>query len=152
MTDANADAASFSSFLHQWMTRQKHFQDELHSTQQHIHHFHDDHLKDLISRVLAHYEEYYQEKSRVLNHDIFLAFSPSWFTSLERCFLWIAGFKPGMVLHLANNVVSDLTDEQKIGLVELSQETKFEERALNDEFAKIQESIAASPLVEAVKG
>ena len=57
-----------------------------------------------------------------------------------------------MVLQLANNVVSDLTDEQKIGLVELSQETKFEERALNDEFAKIQESTAASPLVEAVKG
>ncbi|XP_028764414.1 protein DOG1-like 4 [Neltuma alba] len=112
---------------------------------------HDDDRRELISRVLSHYEQYYQEKSRIANRDILLAFSPSWFSSLERSFLWIAGFKPGMVVQLANQVLDDLSEEQRERMSELNQETKSEERVLNDEFAKIQESVGASPLVEAAR-
>ncbi|KAI9085121.1 hypothetical protein K1719_032937 [Acacia pycnantha] len=149
MTDANA--ASFEAFLREWMMRQKDLLDELLSTQRCRDELHDDDRRELISRVLSHYEQYYQEKSRIANHDILLAFSPSWFTSLERSFLWIAGFKPGIVIQLANQVLDDLSEEQRKRVSELNQETKSEERALNDELAKIQESVGASPLVEVVR-
>lgn len=149
MTDANA--ASFEAFLREWMVRQKDLLDELVSAQRRRHELHDGDRRELISRVLSHYEQYYQEKSRIANRDILLAFSPSWFSSLERSFLWIAGFKPGMVIQLANQVLDDLSEEQRERINELNQETKSEERALNDELAKIQESVGAPPLVEAAR-
>ncbi|KAI9079139.1 hypothetical protein K1719_038865 [Acacia pycnantha] len=48
-------------------------------------------------------------------------------SSLERSFLWIAGFKLGIVIQLANQVLDDLSEEQRK-----------------------RESVEASPLVEAV--
>ncbi|KAH7843091.1 hypothetical protein Vadar_012503 [Vaccinium darrowii] len=151
-TPPNPNAvAAFESFFQGWLVRQEHYLDELLSSQQNSHESHDSDLTELISRVLSHYQHYYEEKSKLANCDVFLVFSPTWFTPFERTFFWIAGFKPALTFRLVNNAVTDLTDEQKRRLGVLVSETKAEERELGEELARIQESVAAPPIAELVR-
>ncbi|XP_055961843.1 protein ZW2-like [Mercurialis annua] len=147
--DNNAEA--FISFFETWLVRQEHYLDELISVEKHCHESKEDDLKELISRILAHYEEYYKEKSRIAQHNIFLVFSPPCFSSFEHTFLWAAGFKPGLAFRVLNGSVHDLSEEQVSRINMLKQETKVSERVLNDELAKLQESVASPPLVDAVR-
>ncbi|XP_059428128.1 protein RESPONSE TO ABA AND SALT 1-like [Corylus avellana] len=147
-TRSQTNAGSIEAFLEGWLVRQEHYLDELLSTQQHCHEMREEDLKELISRILAHYQEYYEEKSRMAHRDIFLVFSPTWFTSFERAFLWIAGFKPGLAFRLVTDAVDDLSEDQRQRINMLMEETKVEDRALSHELAKIQESVGAPPLLE----
>ncbi|PON51134.1 TGA transcription factor [Parasponia andersonii] len=148
MASSNDDnGGSFASFLEGWLVRQEHYLDELVSADRNLHESSDDDLRELVSRILAHYQQYYEEKSRIAARDVFLVFSPPWFTSLERAFLWIAGFKPGLAFRIVADSVGDLSEDQARSIGRLVQETRTEERALNDELAKIQESVAAPPLL-----
>ncbi|XP_052173174.1 protein RESPONSE TO ABA AND SALT 1-like [Diospyros lotus] len=142
---------SFESFLEGWLVRQEHYLDELLTAQQNHHESHERDLKDLISRVLSHYQQYYEEKSRAAHCNVFIVFSPTWFTPFERTFLWIGGFKPGMAFSLVETAVDDLTQDQRRRVARLRQETRAEEKALTDQLARIQESVAAPPVVELVR-
>ncbi|MED6130943.1 hypothetical protein PIB30_005599 [Stylosanthes scabra] len=148
---ADANAALFAAFLEDWMLRQRTYLRELRSAQQHREELGDSDNRELINRVLCHYDQYYQEKSRMAQRDIFLVFSPPWFSSLERTFLWIAGFKPAKAFHLVNQVVRDLSEEQRHMLSQLSMDTRMKEKDLNDELAKTHESLANSPLIETAR-
>ncbi|XP_027070555.1 protein ZW2-like [Coffea arabica] len=148
-------AGSFQAFFEDWLVRQQRFLDELLSAQESssttttTSRFDDtDVVGDLIARVLAHYQEYYDEKSRMAHRNVFLAFSPTWFTPLERTFLWIAGFKPGLVCRLALSSLDDLTEDQIHRINGLSRETNWQEKSLDQKMAKIQESVASPPLVD----
>lgn len=111
-TRRQTNADSIEAFLEGSLAVcQEHYLDELLSTQQHCHKMREKDLKELISRILAHYQEYYEEKSRMGHRDIFLVFSPTWFTSFERPFIWIAGFKPGLAFRLVTNAVDDLSED-----------------------------------------
>ncbi|KAK7339898.1 hypothetical protein VNO77_20584 [Canavalia gladiata] len=146
MTDANV--ASFEAFLQGWMVRQRDYLNELLSAQQHHQELQDDDVRQLINRVICHYGQYYEEKSRIAHHNILLVFSPPWFTSLERTFLWVGGFKPGVAFQVVNTALEDLSEEQRQRLSQLNNKAKGKERALNDELAKLHESVAAPPLVD----
>ena len=147
MTDANA--ASFEAFLQGWMVRQRGYLDELLSAQQHYQEMQDDDdVRQLINRVICHYGQYFEEKSKIAHQNVLLVFSPPWFSSLERTFLWVGGFKPGVAFQVVNAALEVLSEEQKERLSLLNQETKVKERALNDELAKLHESVAAPPLVD----
>ncbi|XP_027350665.1 protein DOG1-like 4 [Abrus precatorius] len=146
MTDANV--ASFEAFLQGWMVRQRDHLNELISAQQHLEEHQDAEIRQLINRVLCHYGQYYEEKSRIAHQNILLVFSPTWFSSLERTFFWVGGFKPGMAFEVVNTALEDLSEEQRQRLRQLNNETKVKERALNDELAKLHESFAAPPLVD----
>ncbi|CAL0328279.1 unnamed protein product [Lupinus luteus] len=146
MTDSNV-VSSFEAFFHGWLMRQRSHLDELLSAQQQLQD--GDRIRELINRVLCHYGQYYEEKSKVAQNNIILVFSPPWFSSLERMFLWVGGFKPGMAFEVVNKALEDgLSEEQKHRLSQIQQETKLKERELNDELAKVHESVAAPPLVE----
>lgn len=147
----HTNAGSFEAFFEGWLVRQEHYLDELLSARQSGPENRDEDLKDLISRVLAHYQEYYDEKSRVAERNVFLVFSPIWFTSFERAFLWIAGFKPGLAFQLVTNSVDDLSEDQRLRMNRLKEEIKIEEREINHEQAKIQETVAAPPLLETLR-
>nr|GEZ01458.1 protein DOG1-like 4 [Tanacetum cinerariifolium] len=71
-----------------------------------------DALRALVARVLAHYQQYYEQKSRIANFDVSLVFSPPWFSPFERSFFWIAGFKPGLAFRIVNNSVDDMDGDQ----------------------------------------
>ncbi|PRQ42914.1 putative transcription factor TGA like domain-containing protein [Rosa chinensis] len=142
---------SFEAFFEGWLVRQEHYLDELQSAQQRAHEARDVDLRDLVSRVLIHYQQYYEEKSRIAQRDVFLVFSPTWFTSLERALLWIAGFKPGLAFRLVSDSVPDLSADQRVRMTRLIEETRVEERALDDKLAKIHESVAAPPFVDVAR-
>ncbi|KAJ8570756.1 hypothetical protein K7X08_037728 [Anisodus acutangulus] len=143
------DDNSFEIFLEGWLIRQEQFLDELLVAQDIFYEeSQEGDIRDLISKVLAHYEEYYEEKSIMSHRNVFRVFSSTWFTTLERTFLWITGFKPGLAFTLVNDSINDLTENQVQRINRLRHKTKVQERCLTEELAKIQESVAAPPLVE----
>lgn len=149
MTDANV--AAFEEFLQGWLIRQRSYLDELVSAQELHQQMDRSDRMNLLNRVLSHYGQYYEEKSKIAHQNILLLFSPPWFSSLEKSYLWVAGFKPGLTFHLVNKTLEDLSEEQKESLNELKQETKMKERELNDEMAKVHENTAAPPLVDMIR-
>ena len=57
-----------------------------------------------------------------------------------------------MMIQVANQTLEeDLSEEQRRMMSEIVNETRMEERELNDELAKIHESVAAPPVVEAAR-
>lgn len=150
-TNGDPKSLSFESFLEAWLVRQKRYLEELLSAQHSSCEVRqDDHL-ELIHRVLYHYQQYYEEKSRVANWDVFLVFSPPWLTNLERALLWIAGFRPNLLFRLVSSSINDMTEDQSRRMDRLVAETRMEEKALNDELAKIQERVGAPPLANAIR-
>ncbi|XP_023540935.1 protein DOG1-like 4 [Cucurbita pepo subsp. pepo] len=146
--DYNVD--SFTAFFEGWLLRQQQYLDELlTATRRHPDDAADNgDLDDLISRTLSHYEEYYEKKSRIAQRDIFLVFSPTWFTTYEQSLLWIGGFRPGLIFRLVNESINDMWDDQVLRIGRLREDVKVEERMLNNDLAKIQEKVAAPPLLE----
>ncbi|KAF5181591.1 Transcription factor tga2 [Thalictrum thalictroides] len=140
----NRNAIAFTNFFEDWLVRQEHFLDELLCAESHC----ERELRELISRVLSHYRQYYEEKSMVTQNDVFLVLSPTWFSSFERSFLWLAGFKPALVFKLVANSVKDLSEEQAQMVERLKGEVHGEEIELEKEMAMVQESVAAPPLLE----
>ncbi|PIA59470.1 hypothetical protein AQUCO_00400388v1 [Aquilegia coerulea] len=140
----NRISVSFENFFRDWLVRQEHYLDELLCAESHC----EQELRELISKVLSHYQQYFEEKSMAIQNDVFLVFSPTWFNSFERSFLWIAGFKPALVFKLVVNSVTDLSEEQAQMVERLKGEVKGEEVELEKEMAMVQESVAAPPLLE----
>ncbi|XP_055811699.1 protein ZW2-like [Solanum dulcamara] len=135
---------SFEAFYQGWLQRQEHFLNELTTFDQESE---EDVMRNLISRILAHYQEYFEEKSKMSHINVFYMFSPTWFTPLEKSFLWIAGFKPGLAFPLVMNSVNDLSENQVERINRLRIETRIEEKNLMDKLVNIQESVAAPPLI-----
>ncbi|OIT24592.1 PREDICTED: protein DOG1-like 4 [Nicotiana attenuata] len=101
----------------------------------------------IIDQVLAHYCAYYVAKSKVTQENVFLVLSPTWFTPLERTYLWIAGFRPGLAFRLVNKNVLDLSRNQSLMLNELLEEIKVEEKQLTDEFTRVQQTMALETMI-----
>ncbi|XP_010277360.1 PREDICTED: transcription factor HBP-1b(c38)-like isoform X1 [Nelumbo nucifera] len=148
----NSNGNSFHAFLEGWLVRQQQFLDEIVYAKRFCH---DDSreqdLRDLIARVLSHYQQYLGEKSRAAHRDVFLVLSPPWFSSLERALFWIGGFRPGLVFRLVANSVGDLSQDQVQWMETLRAETSAEERQLEEELARLQESVVAPPLSELLR-
>ncbi|CAK7343890.1 unnamed protein product [Dovyalis caffra] len=139
---------TFQEFLEGWHVRQEHYLNELLAAKQNSHESRKEDLNDLITRVLSHYRQYYDEKSLVAQQNIFLDFSTPWLTRFECTFVWVGGFKPGLLFRIVKDSVHDLSEEQNERVSRLMRQTKVEERALDEEIARIQESLAAPPLLE----
>ncbi|MCE3051031.1 hypothetical protein HAX54_048784 [Datura stramonium] len=107
---------------------------------------------ELVTQVLGHYQDYYREKFNSTNRDVFLLLSPTWYTSLENTFLWMAGFKPSTLFPTINySIGSELTTEQRQHLERLKAETKRQEKVIEKGMAKVQESVAEPPIFELMK-
>ncbi|EYU43339.1 hypothetical protein MIMGU_mgv1a024141mg, partial [Erythranthe guttata] len=57
-------------------------------------------LSQLIERVMAHFVDYMQKRSRMARVDVSPYFAPTWCTSLERSVLWIGGCRPSSFIRL----------------------------------------------------
>ncbi|KAI3865848.1 hypothetical protein MKX03_028745 [Papaver bracteatum] len=146
---SNWNSSSFQLFLEGWLVRQEHYLDELTTTtESNIYEKHDSVLRDLIERVLAHYQQYYEAKSLLSKQDVFILFSPVWFSALEKSFLWITGFRPCLAMKIVKNSVNDLSEDQLEKVEKLKIEIKEEEKELDEDLIRIQESLAAPPFSE----
>ncbi|KAK1306220.1 Transcription factor TGA5 [Acorus calamus] len=128
---------SFESFFQGWLVRQEELLDELLSAPREGE---EPKLRELIEKALTHYGAYYREKSLMASRDVLLVFSPRWFTSCERTFLWIAGWKPGMAFRLVRSNVEGLTDEQSEAIGRLREGTAAREEELAAEMTMVQEA------------
>ncbi|KAI3988933.1 hypothetical protein MKX01_016504 [Papaver californicum] len=141
----NANWSSFQIFFQGWLLRQQHYLDQLLTSANRP----QEEVNTLVSQVLSHYQQYYEAKSMVICQDVYIVFAPPWFSPLERTFLWIAGFKPGLAFKILNNSVRDsLSEHQKERVTELMMDTRVAEKELSHELARIQESIVAPPIVD----
>ncbi|OVA13935.1 Transcription factor TGA like domain [Macleaya cordata] len=147
-SSSNWNSASFRIFFEGWLVRQEHYLDELISAKSNIYEKNENDLKDLIERVLSHYQQYYEAKSLLAKEDVYILFSPIWFSSFELAFLWIAGFKPGLAIRIVLNSVDDLSEEQLQRMERLRLEIRVEENELEGDMARVQESLAEPPLSE----
>ncbi|KAL4557921.1 hypothetical protein LXL04_036115 [Taraxacum kok-saghyz] len=148
---ANTNVTEFRNFFRGWLVRQEDYLDELRSTLRTCDSSDEEPLRALIGRVLAHYQQYFEEKSRIANLDVSLVFSPPWFSSFERSFFWIAGFKPGLTFRIVYSSVGDMSEVQVDRIERLKAETRADERELENKLARIQESVAAPPIAEVAK-
>ncbi|KAI3950732.1 hypothetical protein MKW92_027314 [Papaver armeniacum] len=146
--EGNSDEITFEQFLDGWLARQQRYLDELMHANANSKEIPEEELKSLISRVLGHYQQYYEAKSIASRRDVFVLFAPPWFSTYERTFLWIAGFKPGLLLRILNKAVKDLTEDQSSRVRRIDTETKVAERELNQEMASIQERVVSPGLVD----
>lgn len=141
------------SFFQGWLLRQQQLLDDLLSAPRND----PSHLRTLIDRVFAHYQEYYHEKARLMARDVLLVFSPSWLNPCERTFLWIAGWKPSMAFCLLqalneNQGERNFSAEQKAAIEVLRKETAARQRELSEEMARVQEAMAMPQVLGLVRG
>ncbi|KAJ0979885.1 hypothetical protein J5N97_015359 [Dioscorea zingiberensis] len=134
------------SYYPGWMARQEHLLGELLSVRR------DDEAaqRALIARVLDHYHEYYNQKSRT---DVLLLFSPSWLTPLERTFLWAAGWRPSLAFRLLPRAtVEPLTAAQASAVEELRRATAAKEKEVGEGLARVQEAVASTEMLRLSRG
>ncbi|KAF7817079.1 protein DOG1-like 4 [Senna tora] len=143
---------SFESFFQGWLLRQQNFLEQLLSisltpdSPLKIHH-----QNALIDQVLSHYHQYFLQKSRLADADVFLLFSPTWLSSYERALLWIADYKPSLLLRLVDGAVQGLTPDQDQDLHQLKEDTRREERILTGIMAAVQESLAGPSILQVAR-
>ncbi|CAK7347330.1 unnamed protein product [Dovyalis caffra] len=131
---------TFRVYFNDWLSRKQILLDQLllaiesqnsHKIDQH---------KNLIDLVLAHSRDYFEEKSKAANEDVFLFLSPEWFTSFERTLLWLGEFKPSAIFRLVNSSVKNLTEEQSASIEIVKFQTRRQERELSETLARVQEN------------
>uniref|UniRef100_A0A2N9GWW3 RNase H type-1 domain-containing protein n=1 Tax=Fagus sylvatica TaxID=28930 RepID=A0A2N9GWW3_FAGSY len=81
----------FVTFFQGRLVRQQSFLEQLHHSISSESANEVNQQKSLIVQVLAHYQEYYEEKAKLARQDVFLLFCPPWLSSFERTLLWAAG-------------------------------------------------------------
>ncbi|OIT08194.1 transcription factor tga7 [Nicotiana attenuata] len=144
--------ANIDAYYENWLIQLENFLEKLNEVSASYDVFNEENISKLVTQVLDHYQEYYQEKFKATNGDIFLLNSPPWYTSLERTLLWMAGFKPSMLFPTINySIGQELTPEQGEKLKRLKSEIRREEKAIEKGMAKVQESMAAPPIFELMK-
>ncbi|KAK3021458.1 hypothetical protein RJ639_047630 [Escallonia herrerae] len=142
---------AFTAFFEGWLVRQQDFLHKLLAMSRSSNATDEQRLQ-LVEEVINHYREYYDEKFKAANHDVFVVFSPPWLSSFERSLLWIAGFKPAMIFELVTWAVGhELTAEQMEKLEVVRAAMTREEREIGTVMARVQESVAAPPLSDLVR-
>ncbi|KNA04568.1 hypothetical protein SOVF_198500 [Spinacia oleracea] len=125
-------------------------------------------LKELVDRVMSHYEEFYQARAKSIKENVLLVLTPDWLSKLEDAFLWIGGWRPTTAVHLLyskaglqlearlmevlNGVNPDdlgnLSVSQLVRVNQVQMQTIAEERKLTEELASHQETLADDSMVE----
>lgn len=154
MVETNRNAQTFEAFFELWLIRQEHYlqdllwaMDECSSSSSSGGEENEQRCKDLIDQLIAHYGQYFQAKAKVVQENVFLVLTPTWFSSFERAYLWMGGFRPGLAFRLVINNVLDLTDDQSQRINRLMTEIKEEENEVSDEFNRVQEGMVTSNLL-----
>ncbi|XP_042016277.1 bZIP transcription factor TGA10-like [Salvia splendens] len=101
----------------------------------------EDELCVAIGNWLAHCDQMVGLKSKALKNDIFHVFSGMWKAPAERCFMWMGGFRPSMVIKIAVDQMEGLMEHQRAELCRLQRSTHDAEEAITHEFKKLDRSL-----------
>ncbi|KAL8241021.1 hypothetical protein R6Q59_014376 [Mikania micrantha] len=100
-------------------------------------------LEQLVSDVMNHFNEYSLIKEQVMDQDVFVVISPPWITSYERTFLWLAGSKPTLTMHVLKKCGIEFSTEQTEKLEQLVAEIKEEEGGVNERLGRLEQQLVS---------
>ncbi|KAJ4817221.1 transcription factor-like protein [Rhynchospora pubera] len=166
----NSQREQFTKFFECFLSEQSHDLSALRDAATAVDPPNESNLRQLVSRVVAHYERYYETKEATAQRDINPMFSPTWTSTTENIFMWVGGWRPSAAFHLLHSksgiqlearlqeiirggVVKDLGDvsaAQMQALDRLQRETVTAERMISEEAAEAQEAVAAAEMVQLV--
>ncbi|XP_028768701.1 transcription factor TGA2.3-like [Neltuma alba] len=101
-----------------------------------------DELHTTIVAVTSHYDELFRLKNIGTKADVFHMLSGAWKTPLERCFMWLAGFRSSDLLKIVRDQLEPLTEDQLIGLYNLQQSSFQAEDALSQAMGMLHQNLS----------
>lgn len=78
-------------------------------------HADDSELRTVVDNVTAHFDDIFRLKGTAAKADIFHVLSGMWKTPVERCFLWIGGFRSSELLKVLSLVIHAFLIEFGVG-------------------------------------
>ncbi|GMI77679.1 hypothetical protein HRI_001437200 [Hibiscus trionum] len=116
--------------------------------------------KALVSKLTAHYKEYYTVKWAAAREDVLVFYCPVWLSKVESACSWLTGWKPSMIFGLVDSMrntrvpgpsLAELTEEQVRKIEQLRVKIKLEEERVEREMERQQVAMADRKIVELVR-
>lgn len=114
----------------------------------------------LVSKLTAHYKEFYTVKWSAAHEDVLAFYCPVWLSKLENACSWLTGWKPSMMFRVVESMrrtgvpglgLAELTEEQVRKIEQLRVKIKLEEEKVEREMERQQVAMADRKMVELVR-
>uniref|UniRef100_A0ACD5T9A5 Uncharacterized protein n=1 Tax=Avena sativa TaxID=4498 RepID=A0ACD5T9A5_AVESA len=102
----------------------------------------DGNLGTIVEECMRHYDELFHLRAVLARSDVFHLMTGMWATQSERCFLWMAGFRPSEILKMLIPQLDPLTEQQLVGMCNLKQSSGQAEEALTQGLQQLHQSLA----------
>ncbi|KAK3152398.1 hypothetical protein QOZ80_2BG0158350 [Eleusine coracana subsp. coracana] len=99
-------------------------------------------LRQMVDAAAAHHGVLAELKAAVARADAFHLVSGTWVSAAERCFLWLAGFRPSDLVKVAARHAEPLTEPQAMGVCGLQQWAREAEAVLDHELHAMHRSVS----------
>ncbi|GAV63928.1 bZIP_1 domain-containing protein/DOG1 domain-containing protein [Cephalotus follicularis] len=140
MANITSEAAFFDMEYARWLEENHRLMCELRAAVQE--HLPENELRLFVDNAMAHYDEVMNLKTMVAKTDVFHLFSGMWKTPVERCFMWMGGFRPSELIKIILSQVEPLTEQQILGICALQQSTQEAEEALSQGLEALNQSLS----------
>ncbi|XP_073055309.1 transcription factor TGA9-like [Primulina eburnea] len=104
-------------------------------------HLSDGDLRVIVDGYITHYDEIFRLRGVAAKSDVFHLITGMWTTPVERCFLWMGGFRPSDLIKMLISQLDPLTEHQLVGIYGLQQSTQQAEEALSQGLDQLQQSL-----------
>ncbi|KAJ8421112.1 hypothetical protein Cgig2_028065 [Carnegiea gigantea] len=95
----------------------------------------------IVDGYINHYDEIFRLKGAAAKSDVFHLLTGVWTSPAERCFLWIAGFRPSELIKMLIGQLEPLTEQQLMVIYSLQQSCLQAEEALSQGLDRLQQSL-----------
>ncbi|KAG8068498.1 hypothetical protein GUJ93_ZPchr0005g15371 [Zizania palustris] len=102
----------------------------------------DGNLGAIVEECMRHYDELFHLRAVLASSDVFHLVTGMWAAPAERCFLWMAGFRPSEILKMLIPQLDPLTEQQLLGMCSLQQSSEQTEEALAQGLQQQHQSLA----------
>ncbi|ESQ36057.1 hypothetical protein EUTSA_v10007490mg [Eutrema salsugineum] len=118
-------------------------------------HLSDNDLRLIVDGYITHFDEILRLKAVAAKADVFHLIIGTWMSPAERCFIWIAGFRPSDLIKILVSQMDLLTEQQLMGIYGLQHSSQQAEEALSQGLEQLQHSLidtlAASPVIDGMQ-
>ncbi|XP_019169076.1 PREDICTED: transcription factor TGA2-like [Ipomoea nil] len=98
-------------------------------------------LKRYVDACFAHYAQMTHLNAMLAKSDVLHLVSGMCWTPVERCFIWIGGFRPSLLLKVIMSQL-EVTEQQALGMIGLRQSTQEAEEALSQGMETLHHTIS----------
>ncbi|XP_056867050.1 transcription factor TGA9-like isoform X2 [Raphanus sativus] len=118
-------------------------------------HLSDNDLRLIVDSYIAHFDEVFRLKAVGAKADVFHLIIGTWMSPAERCFIWMAGFRPSDSIKILVSQMDLLTEQQLMGIYGLQHSSQQAEEALSQGLEQLQQSLmdtlAASQVIDGMQ-